>query len=132
MTEHDTDTPTDAELGSVCLVPDGCHATDDLTVAELSAVSRELRCDVVSALSDEGTGAGRSWDAYALLAWTWAKRSNPRAKLSPFKQLNGEQLLRCIGWDSEARAAAAGDQAGDQAGEDGADLEVDPTAPGRA
>lgn len=120
MTEQDT-TTWQVPAGSV--LPDGADLTDDLTVDELSAISRQLRCDVGSALRDEGTGAGRRWDAMALLAWTWCKRTDPRAKLQPFRQLTAGQLVTVLGQDDDE------DQADD---EDELEAELDPTDSTRA
>jgi hypothetical protein len=111
--------PADAELGTVSLVPDGLDATDDLTVDELSNISRQLRCDVGAAMADQGTGAGRRWDAMALVAWTWLRRTDPKAKLTPFRKLTGQQLVVCIGWDDDD----------DESEGDSDDLELDPTGP---
>jgi hypothetical protein len=105
----------------VPLVPAGADLTDDLTVDELSTVSKSLRCDVGAALSDTGTGVGRRWDAMALLAHTWAKRSHPRAKLTPFRQLRGSELVTLLGWDADLEAADDTDADGEVA--------ADPTAP---
>lgn len=90
------------------VIPAGLDPLDDLTVGELGTVGRQLGCDPYAAVNDQSTGL--RWLALGHLAWVWAKRTDPRAKLDPILQLKPDQvahMLRLVGDD-------AGDQAGDQ------------------
>lgn len=85
-----------------CVVPEGQHLVDGLSVRELDIISRQLGCDVSAALADKGTGAGKLWAALPRLAWVWAKRRDPHAKLDPFLDLTAEQLGQLLGDDDVA------------------------------
>jgi len=83
------------------VVPDGAGLVDGLTVRELDMVSRQLGCDVTAALADQGNGAGKLWAALPRLAWVWAKRTDPHAKLDPFLDLSSSQLSTLLGQDED-------------------------------
>jgi hypothetical protein len=103
-----------------CVVPEGQHLVDGLSVRELDIVSRQLGCDVSAALADKGTGAGKLWAALPRLAWVWTKRRDPHAKLDPFLDLTAAQLGTLLGDD---------DPAGDQVDDD---PDANPTDPAPA
>lgn len=105
-----------------CVVPAGRDVVDDLTVRELDIVSRQLGCDVVEALGDTGNGKGRRWAALPRLAWLWAKRADPRAKLDPFLDLTADQLNDLLG----------DDEVDDQVDDQGDDVAANPTDPAPA
>jgi hypothetical protein len=94
-----------------CVVPEGKHMVDGLTVRELDIVSRQLGCDVSAALRDQGAGAGKLWSALPRLAWVWTKRTDPQAKLDPFLDLDAGQIGILLGQDEpdEHIEHAAGD-----------------------
>lgn len=81
------------------VVPEGVDVIDGLLVRELDIVSRQLGCDVTAALGDQGNGKGLRWAALARLAWLWAKRADPKAKLDPFLDLGVGALNHLIGAD---------------------------------
>lgn len=101
MTDHTDSTlvgtnwspaPAPAELAPV--LPAGADVLDDLTVRELDIVSRQLKCDVYDAVGNDAGGA--RWSALARLAWLWAKRTDPTAKLDPFLDYTGAQLTQLL------------------------------------
>jgi hypothetical protein len=105
-------TPTPYELPTECVVPEGVDLVDGLLVNELDIVSRQLGCDVMDALGDTGNGAGKRWSALPRLAWLWAKRTDPRAKLDPFLHTAPSQLNLLLGLDRDE------DPAGDEDDDD--------------
>lgn len=112
---HDCDTITP-------LVPEGKTYTE-LSVRELSLISTQIGADVAAALRDTDTGAGKGWDALPRIAWCWAKRSDPAAKLDPFFDLEAAELQCLLGQHRDAELAAAGDEV---------DPAANPTAPAPA
>lgn len=119
MTEPDAYTPPTEPV-----VPEGKDPLDNLKVQELSIVGKQLKLDPYAAVHDPQYGI--KWEALATVAWVWAKRIDPRAKLAPFLELEpGDiaMLLRQLD-DDEGE-----DQGEDQAGGD--DLE-NPTDSPRA
>lgn len=118
MTE--TTTPTQlVELPPV--VPEGADCVDDLHVIELASISRAIGCDVAEAIAVDRDGA--RWDAFMRLAWTWAKRTDPHAKLATYGALRSEQLLAVLRLDGVDDAATTDPDA------DGEDVEANPTDP---
>jgi hypothetical protein len=108
MTETTPDKPAD-----LVELPDGIepvteHAgvdpLDELTVTELDIVSRQLKCDVYEAV---GGKDGLRWAALARLAWLWAKRRDPHAKLQTYVDLTGAQLTRVLRLDERRTAGQA-------------------------
>lgn len=80
------------------LVPEGKDFTD-LTVGELDKVSRELKADVLAACANrEGAGYLR-WGAMARVAWLWARRTDPQAKLATFLDYEPDDLLHALRMD---------------------------------
>ena len=71
----------------------GLDPLDDLSVTELDIASRQLKVDVYQAVAGEG---GLRWAALARLAWLWAKRRDPHAKLQPYLDLRGAQLTEVL------------------------------------
>ncbi|GAB3251376.1 hypothetical protein GCM10027425_09270 [Alteromonas gracilis] len=105
MPENNTETPTpetpteappvEQLPGGFTGVPDGVDPLDGLLVGELGHASRIIGVDVVEAvLADKD---GRRWDALPAVAWLWAKRLDPKAKLEPFKNLPGARLYELLG-----------------------------------
>lgn len=82
------------------LVPDGEDMLDGLSVRELSIVSQQLKCDVAEAIG--GDKDGKRWDAFPRVAWLWAKRQDPTAKLDPFFDMTAGQLMAALGADDDA------------------------------
>ena len=76
------------------VIPEGLDPLDDLTVGELGVVGRQLGCDPYAAVSDQATGL--RWLALGHLAWVWAKRTDPRAKLDPILQLKPQQVAAML------------------------------------
>lgn len=103
------------------LVGEGVDPLDDLAAFELSAASRAIRCDIHAALQGTGEGAGRRWDALPALAWVWAKRTHPTAKLEPFTRMKPGELVHLLGLDR--------DDAVDELPADELPVEQDPTGP---
>lgn len=109
MTDSTTPTPDQLEhvsielpAGFTIVVPEGADALDNLTVAELDIASRQLHADVYAVAlghPQRDPQAGSKWKAYALLAWLWAKRTDPHAKLAGFLELSGPQLLEVLGFN---------------------------------
>lgn len=87
--------PVELPEGMTYSIPEGCDPLDDLMVAELDIASRQLKHDVYACVGQKD-GDGRYWHALALLAWLWAKRLDPKAKLEPFRQLKGAQLTEVL------------------------------------
>lgn len=86
------------------VVPPGADMLDDLTVAELDTVSRQLKVDVIEAV---GGKAGMRWAALSRVAWLWARRRDMSAQLTPFTEMTATQLGRLLGLDDDD--APAGD-----------------------
>lgn len=81
------------------LVPEGKDPLDDLTIRELDIASRKLEVDVASAIK-HGVG-GKRYEGLALVAWLWAKRSDPQAKLEPFRDVTMPALATALGMDDD-------------------------------
>jgi len=90
------------------VIPDGLDPLDDLTVGELGTVGRQLGCDPYAAVNDQATGL--RWLALGHLAWVWAKRTDPRAKLDPILQLKPSQVAAMLRMLDDDDDDAAGDQ----------------------
>ena len=88
-----TRTPVELPAGIDYVLDAGIDPLDDLSVTELDIASRQLKCDVYQAVAGEG---GLRWAALARLAWLWAKRTDPHAKLQPYLDLTGAQLTECL------------------------------------
>lgn len=101
MTENTT-TDTDYQLPTECVVPEGVDPLDDLTVGELGHVGKLIKYDPVTAVKRPEVGL--RWPALAHIAWVWAKRVDPKAKLQPFLDATVPQLSVVIGLDREADA----------------------------
>lgn len=104
------------------IVPEGKHALDNLTVGELGHGSAMIKADLAHAAQ---TGHPQTWEARAVVAWLWAKRSDPSAQLSTWRELEGLDLLTTLRFhvpatDDQSAAEAAAAEAAD----------ADPTAPG--
>lgn len=81
---------------------------DALSVTELDIVSRQLKCDVYEAVAGKD---GLRWAALARLAWLWAKRRDPHAKLQTYVDLTGAQLTRVLRLDERQAAGKLAGQA---------------------
>lgn len=79
------------------LIPEGVDFLDDLTVAELGVVGRQLKCDPYDAIKDRDAGAGLKWEALGRIVWLWSKRRDPRAKLDPILQLRPTEIGAVLG-----------------------------------
>lgn len=85
------------------VVPEGKDFTR-LTVGELDTASRKLGEDVLGVIaqgSDDGPAHPRRWAAFALLAWLWAKRQDPKVEIATFEALEVDELLAVLGMDDE-------------------------------
>lgn len=124
MTETTTpDTPeTDARV-----VPEGCDPLDDLTAGELGHVGKLLKADPYEAAQQPALGL--RWPALAHLAWVWEKRTDPKAKLSPWLDRKPAELIAALGL--EAEGGPEDDQDTDAQGDDQAP-EANPTDSGHA
>lgn len=110
------------------IVPEGVDVLDDLTVAELGTIGRQLGADAYDAVKDRGAGAGLKWEALGRVTWLWAKRRDARAKLDPILQLTPAQIGDVLGLfdvDEQVDDEVVGEAGVDVAGE----LASDPTAP---
>lgn len=114
------------------IIPPDVDVLDDLTVAELGTIGRQMGCDAYDAVKDRERGAGLKWEALGRVTWLWAKRRDPRAKLDPILQLTPAQIGTVLGLFDDAPDDV------DEAGQDSADVDVpgelaeDPTAPTHA
>lgn len=86
---------TEYEVPTKQVVPAGKDTLDGLTIRELDIASRKLQVDVVDAFK-HGAG-GKRYAAFATVAWLWAKRTDPAAKLDPFMDLETGALLDLLG-----------------------------------
>lgn len=91
--------PVKLPEGMAHVLDRGTDPLDELTVTELDIVSRQLGLDVYEAV---GGAKGMRWAALARLAWLWAKRRDPHAKLQPFLDLNGAQLTEVLRLNDQA------------------------------
>lgn len=105
------------------VVPEGKDLTD-LTIGELDKVSRELKHDVLDAVAGGSNGAYR-WGAMARLAWLWARRTDPQAKLQTFLDYETEDLTHACGWDRNE----PGELLDPTAGSDETSLSDEPDSP---
>ena len=128
MTENTT-ALTGAELVTQLgvVVPEGCDPLDDLTVAELGIVGRQLGCDPYAAVQDKATGL--RWEALGRVAWLWAKRRDPRAKLDPILQLTAAQVSALLGLLDDDPTPDDGEDAEPEVVELTGELAENPTAP---
>lgn len=85
--------PVELPEGMSYAVEAGVDPLDDLTVAELSIVGRQIKCDPYEAM---GPRSEHRWDALARIAWLWAKRRDAHAKLQPYLDLTGAQLTEVL------------------------------------
>lgn len=85
--------PTDPVL------PPGANALDSLTVGELGTIGKALKLDPYVAVGKDETGV--RWPALAHAAWVWAKRTDPRAKLSPFLELTADEVRHLLRMDED-------------------------------
>lgn len=95
--------PVELPEGMAPAIPEGKDPLDDLTVTELDIVSRQIKADVYEAM---GGLDGLRWAALARLAWLWAKRRDPHAKLQPFLDLTGAQLTEVLRLNTQAEDQA--------------------------
>lgn len=77
-----------------CLVPEGRDALDNLTVGELGTVGRQIGADPYEATQK---GAPARWETFARIAWLWAKRLDPKAKLAPFLDIEIDAVVTLLG-----------------------------------
>lgn len=108
-----TETPTPETPDLTPVVPAGCDALDDLTAGELGVVGRHLKADPYEAVQGTENAAGLRWEAMALIAWVWRKRTDPRAKLAPIMALRGHEVAQLLGMgsdDTETDDDGAGDE----------------------
>lgn len=75
------------------IVPEGKHALDNLTAGELGHGSRMIDTDLAAAAQ---TGHVATWEARAIVAWLWAKRTDPNAQLDAWRKLDGVDLLETL------------------------------------
>lgn len=135
MTENTTPTPYDPNATGAALVaqlagivPDGLDPLDDLTVAELGTIGRQMGCDPYNAVKNRDEGAGLRWEALGRVAWLWAKRRDPRAKLDPILSLRPGDVGEVLGmFATDEELAAAGVEDEVPGVED--ELAANPTAP---
>lgn len=97
MTEH-----TEPDLTPI--VPEGCDPLDDLHVVELAAASRAIGCDVIAAVAEDKNGL--RWDAFQRIAFAWAKRTEPAAKIERFQTMTAQQLSAVLRLDEDDDAAS--------------------------
>lgn len=71
---------------------------DDLTLEEVSTGNRLIKADMSKAITE---GTVERPDAIAVLAWLFARRENPEAKLAPFRQMTGREVIALLGWDDD-------------------------------
>lgn len=93
MTEQQTET--------VCVVPEGKDAVDDLTIGELDTIARKTGADVMQALAGRGAEGTRRMVTLAYLAWVWTKRVRPEAKVDEFLNMRAGDLEVLLGFDRE-------------------------------
>lgn len=74
---------------------------DDLTLEEVSTGNRLIKADMSKAITE---GTVERPDAVAVLAWLFARRENPEAKLAPFRQMTGREVIALLGWDDDDQA----------------------------
>ena len=98
-----TETATEYQLPTEPVVPEGRDPIDDLTAGELGHVGKLIKYDPVSAVSDPTTGL--RWPALAHLAWVWARRVDPKAKLQPFLDSTPRTLTALLRLDEDDDAA---------------------------
>lgn len=102
MTENTTYTvPTDEHGALQPVTPAGVDLLDDLTAGELGHIGKLIGYDPVSAIKRPEVGL--RYPALAHVAWVWAKRTDPRAKLTPFMELTATQLSTVLRLDEPAQ-----------------------------
>lgn len=94
MTETAPETPT-----VECVVPEGKTARQ-LTVGELSWVSRKIGRDVLAAIAEQGSPD--MYDGFAHLALAWKRRVDPGATIDQFRALELNELLQTLGFNRPA------------------------------
>lgn len=88
------------QLPTEPVLPPGRDPLDDLTTGELGTIGRALRYDPVAAVTDPTSGL--RWPALAHVAWVWAKRTDPAAKLAPFLDATATQVSHLLRFDEDA------------------------------
>lgn len=89
------------------VTPPGVDPLDDLTVGELGTIGKLIKYDPAAAVQDPTTGL--RWPALAHIAWAWARRTDPTAKLAPFLELTAEQVGRLLRLDEPTADTGDGD-----------------------
>lgn len=87
------------------LVPADKHMLNNLTVGELDTASRQIKADVVQAVSGANDGVNR-WAAIARVAWLWARRQDPKAQLQTYLDMEPDDLATLLGMDDDEEEPA--------------------------
>lgn len=75
------------------VVPEGKHWSN-LTVAELGYAGRELGADIINATATRESP--HRLEAYAWVAYLWARRTDPAVKVKQFMDLELTEIARLI------------------------------------
>jgi hypothetical protein len=109
---------TDTNTPKSPIVPEGKHGIDNLTAGELGHGSTMLRTDLAAAAQ---TGHEKAWEARAILAWLWERRTNPSAQLAPWRELDGVDLMETLRLVAPAQTPAEAEAAKAEADQDPTD-----------
>ena len=99
-----TTTPDTAwTLPDTPVIPPGRDPLDDLTVGELGYIGKTLKCDPVAAVQNPALGL--RWPALAHVAYVWARRTDPHAKLQPFLDTTASRIGELLRFGEPAAGA---------------------------
>ena len=105
-----TENDTTWQLPTEPVIPAGVDPLDKLTIGELGTIGKLIKYDPASAVKRPEVGL--RWPALAHIAWVWARRTDPKAKLQPFLDCDAETLGKLLRFDEETDPEGEGEGEG--------------------